>query len=99
MINLLLHKGIENNFTVNFRPLDSVMLNRLIIPRGLFFHHRVPVLCTRIAHSLLSSSVCQYILFPASSHQEFMGPLGTLFSLYVPPDFLSTLHPALPSGG
>ena len=38
---------------------------------------------------------CQYILFSASSHQEFIGPLGTLFSLYVPPDSLSSLHPAL----
>lgn len=37
MINLLLHKDIENNLTVNFRPLDSVMLNRPIIPRGFFF--------------------------------------------------------------
>lgn len=51
MINRLLHKDIENNLTVNFRPLDSVMLNRPIIPRSIFFHHGVPVPCTRIAHS------------------------------------------------
>ena len=34
---------------------------------------------------LLSISVWQSILFPVSPHQESIGPLGTLFSLCVPP--------------
>ena len=93
MINLLLHKNIANNLTVDFRPLDSTMLNRLIIPRGISFHHEVLAFCTRIAHPFYFP-----VLFgsPLSSQPFRIKNLqGTLFSLYDPTEFLSTLHSPL----
>lgn len=44
---------------------------------------------------LLPGSVWQSILFPASFHHGSTGSLDTLFSLAVPLNSLSTLHPAL----
>lgn len=81
MINLLLHKDIEN--TVTTRPLDSILLNRPIIPRGASFH---PAPCPRIAHPFYFLVVWQSILSLTSSHQESVGRWGTWFllSLQIP---------------
>lgn len=81
MINLSLHKDIEN--TVATRPLDSIPLNRLIVPRGAPFH---PAPCPRIAPSFYFLVVWQSILSLTSSHQESVGRWGSwvFLSLQIP---------------
>lgn len=81
MINLLLHKDIEN--TVTTRPLP---VNRPNIPRGASFH---PAPCPRIAHPFYFLVVWQSILSLTSSHQESVGRL--VFP--VPTDSLPTPPP------
>lgn len=84
MINLLLHKEIEN--TVTIRPPDFIRLHRPIIPRGTSFHHGVPAPCPMITHPFYFLVVWQSILSLTYSHQESVGHWSTWFflSLQIP---------------
>lgn len=84
-INLLLHKDIENSLTVNFRPLDSVMLNRPIIPRGFFFSPWSP-------SSLYQDYTLLTFQFYLSVH-----PLPSIFSSRIYRTFRHSVFPLCPS--